>query len=545
MGIMIYEIVSKSVTQAEWEKVYEETLVLVEAFPFAEKGTFTYAGKEVVCAVPTRERTMPDKGDVRLGWCAGMDYATLKGADDYFLSRELIGDSEVDATAGDAMLGALPAYMDYDGDDKRFCRTYSLWGAKTQGEPYHMYLLAVACLIEDRLGEKAFVYGDITQGQCRKAVELANQYLEKPIRVPAHCEMKRLYERIQKLPINDTEKIEAFDIFYLGTKDKKYYQFTDIHFQEYARNEHWKKRFGSSLVGTRGFAKNLKCYLTAGLGLEELCRISCIKDTEGNLNYEKFINAIMNCKLHLKEKNTEDYLEIEPESEQPYNIWDLFADFMLGWAHNPKVDRYIPLEEIRAALKNGIGCRCDVDKYIDLYLEKEAAAPSIDISKENLSKSELLKMTQADAAEVFMQIMDRRHDEIQSQRGQYEISDYEDLLHYKKNSSFEPGLLKALGKSYRFYHHMLQEEQYKLLMEGTHEMRCAFLITRNEQLLLRDRDWKHIFTTIKKDPKTYGRYYPMVRVEMKSKGLNQMVVAFILNDELYAFAEQLDEEAEY
>ncbi len=32
---------------------------------------------------------------------------------------------------------------------------------------------------------------------------------------------------------------------------------------------------------------------------------------------------------------------------------------------------------------------------------------------------------------------------------------------------------------------------------------------------------------------------------MKSKGLNQMVVAFILNDELYAFAEQLDEEAEY
>ena len=144
LGIMIYEIVSKSVTQAEWEKVYEETLVLVEAFPFAEKGTFTYAGKEVVCAVPTRERTMPDKGDVRLGWCAGMDYATLKGADDYFLSRELIGDSEVDATAGDAMLGALPAYMDYDGDDKRFCRTYSLWGAKTQGEPYHMYLLAVA-----------------------------------------------------------------------------------------------------------------------------------------------------------------------------------------------------------------------------------------------------------------------------------------------------------------------------------------------------------------------------------------------------------------
>lgn len=61
-------------------------------------------------------------------------------------------------------MGALPAYMDYDWEEERFGCTY--WGAKTQGEPYHMYLLAIACLMEDRLGEKAFIYGDITQGQC-------------------------------------------------------------------------------------------------------------------------------------------------------------------------------------------------------------------------------------------------------------------------------------------------------------------------------------------------------------------------------------------
>jgi len=46
MGIFIYEAVPKSVTKAEWEKVYEETLVLVDAFPFAEMGTVTYAGKK-------------------------------------------------------------------------------------------------------------------------------------------------------------------------------------------------------------------------------------------------------------------------------------------------------------------------------------------------------------------------------------------------------------------------------------------------------------------------------------------------------------------
>lgn len=46
MGIFIYENLSKSVTKAEWEKVYEETLVLVDAFPLAERSAITYSGKK-------------------------------------------------------------------------------------------------------------------------------------------------------------------------------------------------------------------------------------------------------------------------------------------------------------------------------------------------------------------------------------------------------------------------------------------------------------------------------------------------------------------
>ena len=74
--------------------------------------------------------------------------------------------------AGDAMMSVLPAYTDYGRNHERSCHTDSLWDAKTQGEPYHMYLLAIACLIEDRLGDKAFVRGDITLGQGRKTVDL-------------------------------------------------------------------------------------------------------------------------------------------------------------------------------------------------------------------------------------------------------------------------------------------------------------------------------------------------------------------------------------
>ena len=98
-----------------------------------------------------------------------------------------------------------------------------------------------------------------------------------------------------------------------------------------------------------------------------------MEDKEGNPQYEKFIYAIMDSKLYIKQKNTEDYLDIQQQEEQPYSIWTLMADFAYGSVHNRKVDRYVPIGEIRQALRSGIGDKCDTDQYIDQYLEKEAA----------------------------------------------------------------------------------------------------------------------------------------------------------------------------
>ncbi len=54
MGIFIYEAISESVTKEEWKQVYEETLVLVKAFPLAGIGTITYAGKTIMCTVRSK-----------------------------------------------------------------------------------------------------------------------------------------------------------------------------------------------------------------------------------------------------------------------------------------------------------------------------------------------------------------------------------------------------------------------------------------------------------------------------------------------------------
>ncbi len=532
MGIFIYQELSKSITREEWKRVYEETLVLVDALPLAERRTVTYAGKDLVCVMRTRER----KTEWGTGWRASMDYFTLKEAEAYWVPRDL-DDGQIDLAAGDAMMGALPAYMDYDWEDERVNHTYSLWDAKTQGEPYHMYLLAVACLIEDRLGEKAFVHGDITLGQCRKAVELANRYLKEPIRVPSRCDAERLYSRVSSLPLGETEKLAVFECFYLGGKDKDFYAFEQKYFGPAIIKEYWKKRFADTPVGWEGFNRNLKRYLLSGLGLEELCRMAVLKDEEGNLQYEKFIKAVMDAKLHWKEKHTQDCLEIDQDCEQPYSIWTLFAGFVFGSARNPKVDRYIPVEEIREALKRGLGTECDVDTYIDQYLKEEADAPQVDISKENLSEEELAAMAKADGAEVLTQFMDRTKDSLFSQYAQYDIADYDDLIYFKKGNTIVPGLEKALKTSFSFYHGAVKEEVYRELMKAEPEDRCVYLIEANRRLLLRECDWERIFSDIKEHPRAFARYYPAVRVVADSSELRQMVTAFVLNDELYAYVE--------
>ena len=159
---------------------------------------------------------------VRTGWSASGDYETLSTAERYFLPRDLVKDGRYDADAPDAMFSMIPSYLDYEWDDPRFQRCYELWGEKTQGKPYHMYLLAVACLIESRLGPKAFTYGDITRGQCRRAVELANEHLDKKIEMPASCDSERLLKRIRNFPVSEAEMIQLYTDMYLGTKDASF-----------------------------------------------------------------------------------------------------------------------------------------------------------------------------------------------------------------------------------------------------------------------------------------------------------------------------------
>ena len=400
-----------------------------------------------------------------------------------------------------------------------------------------MYLLAIACLLEARLGEKAFVYGDITRGQCKEAVEIANKYLDVPICVPDRCDYRRFQKRVSKLEVGEKERFEIFQALYLGTKDSESGRFLREVYCEEIYNQYWKERFEKCFVHTRSFSRVLREYLLQGFDFRILCRLVDYNDENGIPQYDEFVKRIMDAKLHIKNKNCGDFLQIDQEDTAPYSIYSLFAQIAFMGAENKKIDRYIPLEELRESLVCELGDKCDVNHIIEEYLQKEQREEEIKISKD-ITSEQLKTFCEQDASESFNQVMEIKRHEMMETYEKYDITNYEELLDYKADDCIEPDLQEALTKSFAFYTNLLEEDTYKELMKQSANSRCQWLVEQNKYLLIRDKDWSRIFTDIENNETSFARYYSMVRVKLTNKDLIDMVKAIILNDELFEYCKK-------
>lgn len=541
MGIFIRLSISKSVTKEEWKKVYEETLQLIKNFPFAERRKIKIHDIDTICLIRTEEQEDRDEWNpnkTKIGWNTIGDYDNMQVAENYYLPRDIVEDNKAEPDAGDAMLQAISVYINFDLEDERFHHTYNIWGNKTQGEPYHIYLLAVAALIEARLGTKAFTYGDITRGQFKKAVEIANKYLNEPIDIPDRCDMERLLMRIKKLPLSPVDQLTVFETFFLGTQDVGVGAYVRQMFDDDVIDEYWKHKFKNQRIGTLGFNDTIHNYLLCGFDLGKLCGYINYEDENGNLQYEKFVIRIMDAKLHIKDKNCDDPLKIDQEDEHTYGVSTFLVQFVYAGANNKKVDRYIPIEDIKAALINALGGKCNVEYIIDNYIEEENKQKNIDINSD-LSDEEIEKAILQDPAEIFSRIMDMKYEQLQKKRETYDISDYEDLIYYQDGNTVSPDIKEAIALSMRFLEPALEEDKYKELMKGNARKRCRWIIENNRYFLIRDKDWDKVFKNIEENENAFSRYYKLFRAKLNDEDTLNMCIAFLINDELYDYTKIL------
>jgi hypothetical protein len=169
----------------------------------------------------------------------------------------------------------------------------------------HIALLAIGCLIEDRLPEKAFVVGDFDLWQCDIAVDKANKYLDKPIRLPDQCDGKRLAECIKKMSVEEEIKLNAFMEIYFGDNTPEVGTALKKAFTKDTLDAFWQR----NLKNSYDLKKNLKTYAESGFDLSQLEFLLDLENQNVAAEYAKFSNK------RKKEKIQYEKTEVKQTSE--------------------------------------------------------------------------------------------------------------------------------------------------------------------------------------------------------------------------------------
>lgn len=518
MGIYIGLHVAQDVSQEEWGPVYEESLRLAKEFHLMDSEEANICGETVYCGIPVEEY----ETDGKKYWRTLGDYDSMRQAEYQRMPRILpaLSPEQKKVTFHDPLLSIAPGRSMLKWEDARCDCSHTFWGNKTQGEPYHMYLLAIGCVIEHRLGGKACVDGDITLGQCRKAIELANQYLKNPIGMPVRCKAKSLYRRVRSFPLKKEEYLDVFQGLYLGIMDDKMGTFIRENFSEEERAIYWQRRFDSYKVGTFGFSAVLKEYFNLGNDLEKLCELIKNIGKDEPEYYRAFVHEIMNTNLFWKKKDLRDCLEIEREAETPYTIHTLMAQFLFSGGRNHSVDAYIPLEKVWEILDRQLTGLCDVHRLIHEYIEQYE------------------KQQEEKPSEILNNFIDSRKELLDLKRDSYDICELEDLCYFEHGDTIYPDVKKACMAYLEFYRGVCEEERFTMLMEESADERRAFLVLQNSSIFLMKSRWIEIFDEIEKNAESFRRYYPMVRVQ-PSRGSAWVVYAYVTNEDFYHYCETL------
>ena len=517
MGIFIHLTISDTIKRDEWEKAYQKSVRLMENLPFVEKMVKECYGSSLVCMTKTVEKEWYG----RMGWHTIGDSVSRKTAEDYFMPKDILDSDQESADIEsyvDPYMSILPAHTGFDFEDERCSRGIHLWGNKTQAEPYHFYLLAVACMLEHELPGKVAIYGDITKGQCRKASKIASDLLGEKIELPDRCDLQRLYDRVKKMPLHEDEMVDAFTALYMGNQDKDFGAFIRKSFNDGEFKAYWRKVFGCLGIGTIGFSDCLGRYLLWGFRVAELKEYIQFEDEEGNNLAEKFVREVMDTEVFLEKKDCEDVLKIDREIEESYSIYTLLAQVAFIGAKNHRVDRYIPLEELLAELKECVDGYCDVDEIVANYMAER------DKKGENENPADCLN-----------EYMHNKRNEVMSERKEWDITTVEELISYEDGDTISDALNKMLLGSFAFYRKVLEEDRYKELLQKSPPHSIRYLIGQNRYFLFMEEEWDRIFTKIEDNIEALERYYPMVRIEPTREEHIELIQAIVLNDELYQY----------
>ncbi|MBD7937616.1 hypothetical protein H9655_11330 [Cytobacillus sp. Sa5YUA1] len=406
MGIYIgLDIIPNHINQEDWQKVFEETLQLIQAYPFATLNVDSVNGFMRFVLDRTERQNVEGYGSEAEYWKINGDLESKETGESFTLFSSLDRYSRLkeERAKEDILLNFL-------NKNERGAR--EVFYSKTQGKDYHIYLLAIAALIESRFPKFACVYGDISKDQAQNAVNWANSILEKPIDLPVRVNPSKLLERLEVIGIEE-KQLEALYDLSIGASEEvdglvgKHFNMNTIrnYFSKELQDFKSPVQLGAELVIIR--------FLNAGLPLEILTDICCFDNNGPKFEPIEFTKAICSTWVMI-EPDTRANIGIA--NEVPETVESQFGNMFLDMGYmGRRTRRYVPKEKVISVLKGKLG---DNNQFVQTIEAKYQ-----DIVKMLKEKGRKLKEIEDDSYVKLERDVIYAFDELLYWNDQYEISE--------------------------------------------------------------------------------------------------------------------------
>lgn len=374
MGTYInLSMLSSNISNLEWEQVYDESLKLVTAFPFADVTEREFFGYKLPVYVKAKEKIATERH-----WSVRGDLNSKRFAGNFTLYRDIshYQSERLKSSQNDILFVEDQWKID-------------VFSSKTQGYEYHLYILAIAMLIESRLPNEALVSGNIDYDQCVKAKQWADQYLCSPIEIPVRVDVDKLLSRATHLK-NEMEQIQFIKEWLIADQEEIfktiYTRFTKTTFAEWFCSE--LKAY--STPNQLGALKLLIYYLNVAANLTELLFMVCKSENGPQFPDSEIIRAIARTWVCLPREKFSFLDAFAKISGHPEVTERQFGTVMLDMMFvGREIKNYIPLTAVSKILGNHLSIsvneiesilKQEVDKIVSQLLGfHNQIQPALDI----------------------------------------------------------------------------------------------------------------------------------------------------------------------
>lgn len=503
MGIYItLKRVSEGIADREWEEVYKETLIALKNYPLADKVLAkSYKGKKYYHADEAKERELSPLREGR-GWHTIGDLETYQYGESFIL----VADNNYYKIKEDTKM--VQDILECITEDKQ-CVT--VWDSKTQGEPYHIPLLAIGCLIEDRLEGKVIVQGNIRHFEVAEACKWINKYVDKEVGYPVISDPQKLIARLQRIYSKTEDQLKHFYDLYIDVLDDEVREVLEQVLGKDVLCKYYREQLEKVEVDKKEFVRVAEQMLKIGYTLEEVTVAFKHSKARSRYEIETFIRYILTERISV-------YFLPKKEVYTPGNVGGQMVfmfDALMGYDRN----KHELTEEERIYLANRLKA---------IFLEYTKAID--DIITEAIEK----KKEKVQCYEAYLDMLNTKLDQQREYLEEYDIVAIDELVDWEKGDTMAPDIEEWLKEVVTIL--QMTDEERKGMDELLQKLRASdkleyMLRKESSKFLLPKVFWEYIAKNLEND-KVLMIIVILLRVDVTGENIYKLIKYILCNPRL-------------